>query len=53
MSDADIIYFIEDGRVVEQDSHAALIAQNDAYARAYLMQYADGAESAGVARVGT
>ena len=47
VSDADVIYFIEHGRVVEQGSHAALIAHNGAYARMYLMQYADDAGSAG------
>ena len=39
--DADVIYFIEDGRVVEQGSHAELLAENGAYARVYLMQFAD------------
>ena len=48
--DADVIYFIEDGRVAEQGSHAELIAKNGAYARMYLMQYADGLEDAGSAR---
>ena len=48
--DADVIYFIEDGRVAEWGSHAELIAQNGAYARMYLMQYADGVEADGATR---
>jgi subfamily B ATP-binding cassette protein MsbA len=48
--DADVIYFIEDGRVAERGSHAELIALNGAYARMYLLQYADGVE--GAARAG-
>ena len=43
VTDADVIYFIEDGRVVEHGAHAELLAQNGAYARAYLMQFADDA----------
>jgi ABC-type multidrug transport system fused ATPase/permease subunit len=46
VSDADVIYFIEDGRVVEHGNHAALIARNGAYARMYQIQYADDAGSA-------
>ena len=48
--DADVIYFIEHGRVAEQGSHAELIAKNGAYARMYLMQYADGVEEDGATR---
>ncbi|MFP6745748.1 MAG: ABC transporter ATP-binding protein, partial [Alphaproteobacteria bacterium] len=55
VTDADVIYFIEDGRVVEHGSHAALLVQNGAYARVYLMQFdddaADDAKGAEVARV--
>ena len=55
VTDADVIYFIEDGRVVEHGSHAALLARNGAYARVYLMQFADDAaddaKGAEVARV--
>jgi len=48
--EADVIYFVVDGRVAEQGSHAELIAQNGAYARMYLMQYADNVEDNSVAR---
>ena len=48
--DADVIYFIVDGRVAEQGSHAELIAKNGAYARMYLMQYANGVEDHGATR---
>ncbi len=41
VTDADVIYFIEDGRVVEHGSHPELLAQNGAYAQVYLMQFAD------------
>ena len=48
--DADVIYFIEGGRVAEQGSHAELIAKNGAYARMYLMQFADVVEENGATR---
>ena len=55
VTNADVIYFIDDGRVVEHGSHGALLAQNGAYARVYLMQFADDAaddaKGAEVARV--
>jgi subfamily B ATP-binding cassette protein MsbA len=55
VTNADVIYFIDDGRVVEHGSHSALLAQNGAYARVYLMQFADDAaddaKGAEVARV--
>ncbi len=41
VTDADVIYFIDDGRVTEHGSHAELLAANGAYARVYLMQFAD------------
>ncbi len=50
VSDADVIYFIADGRVVESGSHAALLAKNGAYARMYRVQFADEAEVATMAR---
>jgi subfamily B ATP-binding cassette protein MsbA len=43
VTDADVIYFIEDGQVTEHGSHAELLAENGAYARVYLMQFADDA----------
>ncbi|HUA53998.1 MAG TPA: ABC transporter ATP-binding protein [Candidatus Sulfotelmatobacter sp.] len=39
--DADIIYVIEAGRVVEQGSHAELLARGGAYARLYALQFSD------------
>ncbi|MCH8187451.1 MAG: ATP-binding cassette domain-containing protein, partial [Proteobacteria bacterium] len=46
--DADVIYFIEGGRVAEQGSHTELIAKNGAYARMYRMQYTDAPDDATV-----
>jgi len=39
--DADLIYVIDEGRVIESGNHNALIAQDGAYARLYAMQLAD------------
>jgi len=39
--DADLIYVIDEGRVIESGNHDALIAQDGAYARLYAMQLAD------------
>jgi subfamily B ATP-binding cassette protein MsbA len=39
--DAGLIYVIDEGQVIESGDHAALIAQDGAYARLYAMQLAD------------
>jgi subfamily B ATP-binding cassette protein MsbA len=39
--DAEIIYVLDKGRVVEAGSHDELVAQNGDYARLYAMQFAD------------
>jgi subfamily B ATP-binding cassette protein MsbA len=38
VADADIIYVVEDGRIVEQGQHAELIARGRTYARLYALQ---------------
>lgn len=45
--DADIIYVLDHGRVVESGSHAELLRRRGAYARLHAMQFADreGAEA--------
>src|SRR5262249_31321962 len=42
--DADLIYVVDRGRVVESGSHAELLARGGAYARLYALQFADEAE---------
>ncbi|MEE2996415.1 MAG: ABC transporter ATP-binding protein [Pseudomonadota bacterium] len=50
--DADCIFFMEDGRVLETGNHTELLARRGAYARLYSMQFADDDEekSAGFAK---
>ena len=43
IADADIIFVIDQGRVVEQGRHAELIARNGAYARLHALQAGEGA----------
>jgi subfamily B ATP-binding cassette protein MsbA len=44
--DAEIIYVLDKGRVVEAGSHDELLAQGGAYARLYAMQFATDGSSA-------
>src|SRR3546814_18527176 len=39
--DAHIIYVMDDGRIVEQGSHAELLARGGHYARLYALQFAE------------
>jgi subfamily B ATP-binding cassette protein MsbA len=43
--DADIIYVMDGGRVVEQGSHADLLARGGHYARLYALQFAEQEET--------
>jgi len=38
--DAEVIYVMEDGRIVESGRHADLLARGGAYARLYALQFA-------------
>jgi ATP-binding cassette subfamily B protein len=42
--DADVILVMEDGHIVEQGTHAALLAAGGAYARLYQAQFAQAME---------
>src|SRR3546814_15009100 len=44
---ADIIYVMDDGRIVEQGSHAELLAGGGHYARLYALQFAEQEDSGG------
>ena len=41
VADADIIYVMDEGSVVESGSHSELMARKGAYARLYALQFAD------------
>jgi subfamily B ATP-binding cassette protein MsbA len=45
--DADIIYVLEAGRIVESGRHAELLTRGGAYARLYAMQFAEDPDAAG------
>ena len=43
--DADLIYVLDGGRVIESGSHGALLARGGMYARLYALQVADQTEA--------
>jgi len=44
--DADLIYVIEDGQIIERGSHAELLSRGGHYARLYALQFAEQEQSA-------
>jgi len=44
VQEADIIYFIKDGRVAESGSHQSLMAKDGAYARLYALELVPASE---------
>ncbi|HKF71875.1 MAG TPA: ABC transporter transmembrane domain-containing protein [Stellaceae bacterium] len=52
--DADLIYVIDAGRIIESGTHSELLARGGAYQRLYALQFADErTEGGGVRAVGT
>jgi len=47
--DADLIYVMDDGRIVERGSHAELLARGGHYAKLYALQFAEQEEREGAA----
>ena len=47
---ADLIYVINEGRVIEQGSHVELIARGGNYQRLYNLQFAEEAETSDAVR---
>jgi subfamily B ATP-binding cassette protein MsbA len=47
--DADSIFVMEDGRILEAGTHAELIARGGAYAKLYAMQFASDQDEEAVA----
>jgi ATP-binding cassette subfamily B protein len=46
---ADVIFVVEHGRIVESGSHTQLLARDGAYAQLYWKQFRDGAETTAIA----